>query len=99
MANRSEKEEIMRRKVTKNGKTVHWDIVDYEKALEKAEKALENSIVLGDDLPGGGWVTIGVYKSILERNRTLARALDLACGGDQGEIDKHMAMAEEERRS
>lgn len=72
MANRSEKEEIMRRKVTKNGKTVHWGIVDYEKALEKAEKALENSIVLGDDL---------------------------ACGGDQGEIDKHMAMAEEERRS
>ena len=50
----------MRKKITKNGKTVHWDIADYERALEKAEKALENSIVLGDDLPGGGWVTIGV---------------------------------------
>ena len=91
----------MRKKVTKSGKTVHWDIADYEKALEKAEKALENSIVLGDApiLPGGGWVTIGVYKSILEKNGILARALDLACGGDHTKISECMAMAEEERRS
>lgn len=88
----------MRRKITKNGKTVHWDIADYEKALEKAEKALENSIVLGDDLPDVGWVTIGVYKSILERNGTLAMALDLACGGDEDAMKMYMDLAESKRR-
>lgn len=90
----------MRKKVTKNGKMVHWDIADYEKALDKAQKALENSIVLGDSpiLPGGGWVTIGVYKNVLEQNGTLAMALDLACGGDESAMEMYMDLAEVKRR-
>lgn len=87
----------MRKKITKNGKTVHWDISDYERALDKAQKALENSIVLGDDLPGGGWVTIGVYKNVLEQNGTLAMALDLACGGDESAMEMYMELAEKRK--